>query len=64
METGSLPQSEVLVELDGVKFFGESFDGLSECKTVGEMITGFTGLAEDGDYIAINAYLPRMTTMK
>jgi len=59
VETGSLPESEPLIEYGDVKVFGEPFKGVSECKTLADAITGFTALAEDGEYIAINAYLPR-----
>ena len=59
METGSLPEAEPLVEYGAVKVFGESFEGLSECQSLGDVIAAFTALAEKGDYVAINAYLPR-----
>jgi transaldolase/glucose-6-phosphate isomerase len=59
METGSLPESETLVEFGDVKLYGDLFEGLSECKTLADVIGAFTALAGDGDYIAINAYLPR-----
>lgn len=59
METGSLPESQPLVEYGDVKVFGEPFKGVSEYKTLVDAITAYTALAADGDYIAINAYLPR-----
>lgn len=58
-ETGSLPESEVLLEVAGVKVYGDDFTGLSHCKSLADVISTFTGLAKNGDYIAINAYLPR-----
>ncbi len=59
METGSLPESEPLVEFGDVKIFGESFTGLYESESLTDAVAAFTALAGDGDYIAINAYLPR-----
>lgn len=58
-ETGSLPMQEPLLEIEGVKVFGEAFAGLFESKTLADMIAAFAKLTQDGDYIAINAYLPR-----
>ena len=59
METGTLPTQESLADFDGEKVFGEAFAGLFESQTLAEVIAAFTKLVQDGDYIAINAYLPR-----
>jgi transaldolase/glucose-6-phosphate isomerase len=58
-EKGVLEEPEVIWERNGTKVFGINFDGLSACESVGEVIEKFIQLAEDGDYIALNAYLPR-----
>ncbi len=42
-----------------LKFAGVDFEGLKSCGSVSEVIAAFTAQAKDGDYIAINAYLPR-----
>ena len=58
-EQGVLEEPEVIWEKNGTKVFGFDFDGLSDCDSVGEVIEEFIELAHDGDYIALNAYLPR-----
>ena len=57
-ENGSLNEPAVLWEKAGVEVAGVSFDGLKGCGSVTEVIKAFTDQAKDGDYIAINAYLP------
>ena len=58
-DVGVLEEPEVLWESGGTKVFGIDFDGLSSCESVGEVIEKFIKLAKDGDYIGLNAYLPR-----
>jgi len=58
-EEGHLVEPDILWEKDGVEVAGVPFDGLEKCGSVAEVIKSFTKLAKDGDYIAINAYLPR-----
>lgn len=58
-EKGVLEQPEVIWEKKGTKVFGLNFEGLSNCESVGDVIEKFIKLAQDGDYIALNAYLPR-----
>ncbi len=58
-EKGQLEEPETIWERPGVKIMGQPFDGLDGCDTLKDVIDSFTRLAEDGDYIAINAYLPR-----
>ena len=58
-DKGQLEEPQILWEKQGVKIMGESFEGLDNCQTLSEVIDTFTGLTMDGDYIAINAYLPR-----
>jgi transaldolase / glucose-6-phosphate isomerase len=58
-ETGYLTEPDPVWEGEGTRVYGEAFEGLEECQSITEVIAGFTTLAEKGDYIAINAYLPR-----
>jgi transaldolase/glucose-6-phosphate isomerase len=58
-DAGHLDEPETLWEKDGVEVAGVAFDGLKGCGSVAEVIKAFTAQAKDGDYIAINAYLPR-----
>jgi transaldolase/glucose-6-phosphate isomerase len=58
-ETGVLEEPEAIWERGGTKVFGVDFDGLSTCESVGDVIEKFIKLSKDGDYIALNAYLPR-----
>lgn len=61
-QSGSLAEPEVLWEKDGIQIFGEEFDGLAQCKTLFDVLDAFAGLSRQGDYIAINAYVPRNAT--
>jgi transaldolase/glucose-6-phosphate isomerase len=63
-EKGTLEEPEVIWSQAGVKVYGRVFDGLNACESVQEVIAAFTELAGDGDYIAINAYLPRNQAMQ
>jgi transaldolase/glucose-6-phosphate isomerase len=58
-ESGKLDEPETLWSKDGVEVAGAAFDGLDKCGSVAEVIEAFTDQAKTGDYIAINAYLPR-----
>jgi transaldolase/glucose-6-phosphate isomerase len=58
-ETGTLEEPDVIWEAEGVQVFGQAFDGLEDSSNLFEVITGFTGQAAEGDYVALNAYLPR-----
>lgn len=58
-EKGQLEEPEVVWEKAGAKVYGQVFNGLENCSNVGDVIEAFTELALNGDYIAINAYLPR-----
>ena len=58
-EQGVLEEPEIIWEKNGTKVFGFDFEGLSDCVSVGDVIEEFIKLAHDGDYIALNAYLPR-----
>ena len=56
-----LEEPDPLWEEKGVKIFGLPFAGLDTCESLLAVIVAFTEQAESGDYIAINAYLPRNT---
>lgn len=58
-EMGSLAEPEVIWERAGIKAYGQAFKGMADCQSAADLIAAFTAQAEDGDYIAINAYLPR-----
>ena len=58
-DAGHLDEPETLWEKEGIEVAGIAFDGLKSCGSVAEVIKSFTEQAKDGDYIAINAYLPR-----
>lgn len=62
-EEGHLELGEVLWENDKGAVYGESFDGLAAVESLKDVIARFTAQAEAGDYIAINAYLPRNEKM-
>lgn len=59
LENEQLSEPEVLWETKGAQVFGTRFNGLSDCKTPVEVIDTFIDLNREGDYIAINAYVPR-----
>lgn len=48
-----------LVEIDGDKVYGKSISGIQKLKTLREVVDLFVEQASEGDYIAINAYVPR-----
>ncbi|MBW6465174.1 MAG: bifunctional transaldolase/phosoglucose isomerase [Brevefilum sp.] len=58
-ETGQLAEPDAIWERDGIRVFGQDFEALEDCASISEVIAGFTALAGEGDYIAINAYVPR-----
>jgi len=57
--SGILGEPDVIWTGDGAKLYGDPFDGLEQCESLSDIIETFTAQAEEGDYIAINAYLPR-----
>jgi transaldolase/glucose-6-phosphate isomerase len=58
-ESGHLEEPEEIWAGQDANLYGSAFDGLAACKTLSDVVDAFTALAEEGDYIAINAYLPR-----
>ncbi|MFW5713609.1 MAG: bifunctional transaldolase/phosoglucose isomerase [Brevefilum sp.] len=59
LQEGRLKEPKVLWEEQDVRVFGAAFEGLSACETPSEVINAFIDLSKEGDYIAINAYVPR-----
>jgi transaldolase/glucose-6-phosphate isomerase len=58
-EMGELKENEPIWAKDGYQVYGIDFSGLSNSDSLSEVIKSFITLAEDDDYIAINAYVPR-----
>lgn len=58
-EMGELKENEPIWAKDGYQVYGIDFSGLSNSDSLSEVIKAFITLAEDDDYIAINAYVPR-----
>ncbi len=58
-ETGRLDEGRPLWQKDNVQVFGQAFPGLDTSNTPGQVVERFIQQAKPGDYIAINAYLPR-----
>jgi transaldolase / glucose-6-phosphate isomerase len=56
---GHLDEPDPIWESNGTRVYGQAFEGLEDCQSITEVITGFTTLTGEGDYVAINAYLPR-----
>ncbi len=57
---GTLEENDPIWEKGGVKVYGQAFEAdMSEYENVMQLMTAFVDQAESGDYIALNAYLPR-----
>jgi transaldolase / glucose-6-phosphate isomerase len=63
-ENGHLAEPDPIWSIGDVVVYGQDFDGLSECQSVSELIEAFAVQAEQRDYIAINAYLPRTNAVQ
>jgi transaldolase/glucose-6-phosphate isomerase len=59
LESGKLDEISANWEKDGRKVFGMVFDGLGTSDSLAEVVRKFSSLSKEGDYIAINAYVPR-----
>jgi transaldolase/glucose-6-phosphate isomerase len=59
LESGTLPEQEPIWDRGDVSLFGAEFDALAACESVEEVVAAFIAQAVEGDYIAVNAYLPR-----
>jgi transaldolase/glucose-6-phosphate isomerase len=59
---GKLEERDPIWEKKGVKIYGLSFEtDLSNYETVRQVMKAFIEQAKKGDYVALNAYLPRNT---
>jgi len=58
-QTGSLPDGDPIWQSQEACVYGKDFSGLESAKTLAEVVQAFLGLAKEGDYLALNAYLPR-----
>ncbi len=58
-QNGALDEGQPLWQKDGVQVFGQAFPGLDTADTPQQVVERFVQQAGPGDYIAINAYLPR-----
>lgn len=61
-ENGRLDEGAPVWENGESKIFGKSLDGLAKAGSTREIVEKFLKGAKKGDYIAINAYLPRNKT--
>jgi transaldolase/glucose-6-phosphate isomerase len=61
-QTGKLEEGEPLHTLDGALIYGVEFPGVKQAKTLRELVGKFLKQVKTGDYVAINAYVPRNST--
>lgn len=58
-QTGQLDEGQPIWQGPGGSVYGLAFAGLNEAKNLAEVIQRFLEQVQPGDYIALNAYLPR-----
>ena len=63
-ETRNLDEGQPVWEGAGGRVYGWNFPGLNGARTLADVVQAFIEQAREGDYIAINAYLPRNPRMK
>ncbi len=63
LRTRSLVETDPIWEGPGGRVYGWDFPGLNGARTLADVVKAFTGLAREGDYIAINAFVPRSERM-
>ncbi len=56
---GSLDEPATVWTADGVRVYGEPFAGMQEANDLSSLLAAFFRLAQPGDFVAINAYIPR-----
>lgn len=59
VRSGSLGDEKLLWDGKGARLYGPSYPGFSEFQPLDESLKAFLARAEKGDFVAINAYLPR-----
>lgn len=58
-KSGKLQEGDYSLSLGDVHLYGKQFPGLKEITDLSQIIPAFLSQLKDGDYVAINAYLPR-----
>ncbi len=58
-KTGKLDEGEPLWQGAGGRVYGVDLAGIREAKTLKEVVKAWLSAAKSGDYVAINAYVPR-----
>ena len=58
-QTRSLDEGQPIWEGPGGRVYGWDFPGLNGARTLADVVKAFIAQAREGDYIAINAYVPR-----
>ena len=61
--TRTLDEGQPVWEGPGGRVYGWDFPGLNGCRALADVVRSFLGQSREGDYIAINAYLPRNPRM-
>ena len=59
LRSGSLGDEKLIWDGKGARLYGPPFPGFSEFQPLDESLKAFLARAEKGDFVAINAYLPR-----
>ena len=59
-KTGKLNEGNPILTLDGVQIFGKPFPGCEKAANLSQVLSTFLEQLKEGDYVAINAYLPRI----
>ncbi|MBE3142311.1 MAG: bifunctional transaldolase/phosoglucose isomerase, partial [Planctomycetes bacterium] len=58
-QSGSLDEGKPIWEVEGGRIYGKPFAGLDQAKNLAQAVELFLKQAKPGDYVALNAYLPR-----
>jgi transaldolase/glucose-6-phosphate isomerase len=58
-KAGGFDEGLPVWEGSGIKIYGQAFPGLAQAHTPAEVVSLFLQQVKEGDYVAINAYLPR-----
>ena len=59
LQTRALDEGQPIWEGKGGRVYGWDFPGLNGAKTLSDVVKAFVDQSREGDYIAINAYVPR-----
>lgn len=58
-QNGSLNEGEPIWQDADYAVYGWEFEGIQACKSIQAVVNGLLAYAKAGDYVAINAYVPR-----